>query len=124
MFSYGSGLIASMFMITVDSKHEYFQKMKNLMEFKTRLDSRIQLTPMEYEKLMEEREGKYGKKDYETDERDVDLLFHSTYYLYSVDAKWRRYYKIKYGLHFKSIASVKDSKSEQRLLSLQSQITK
>ena len=63
LFSYGSGCAASMFYVHV--KHGYkTHPLFTHAEFQTRLDSRIKLTPTEYDLWMSHREGLFGKKDY------------------------------------------------------------
>ena len=49
MFSYGSGCAASMFWIKVVG---CYKNLQNAAEFQTRLDSRVKISAIEYDKLM------------------------------------------------------------------------
>ena len=62
MFSYGSGCAASMFTIHVNGNYQHIQK---ACEFKSRLESRIKVSPEEFDKLMAYREKMYGRCNFE-----------------------------------------------------------
>lgn len=61
MFSYGSGCAASMFMIKVNGDYKHIQK---TCEFKTRLESRIKVSPEDFDSLMAYRESMFNKCNY------------------------------------------------------------
>lgn len=58
MFSYGSGCAASMFMIRV---REGYQTVIGNSLFKSRLESRVKVSPEEYDQWMTWREYNFGK---------------------------------------------------------------
>lgn len=74
MFSYGSGCAASMFMIRVNGDYSHIQRTS---EFKTRLESRIKLSPEEFDKWMAHRESLFGKANYEPTVRSTCLCLSS-----------------------------------------------
>ncbi|KAI8322832.1 hydroxymethylglutaryl-CoA synthase [Martensiomyces pterosporus] len=88
LFSYGSGCAASMYSFRVrGSTSEIAEKL----ELAKRLDSRIEVSPAEFEKIMELREKTHNAQDYEPT-GIVDQLFPGTYYLQKIDSMWRRAY--------------------------------
>lgn len=88
MFSYGSGLAATMYMISVQGPTSYIAKAANLEE---RLMERVFHTPEEFSAVLKDRETKYGKFDW-SPTSDQKELFPGTYYLASVDEHGRRKY--------------------------------
>lgn len=109
MYSYGSGCSASMFTIKVKEDYDII---KLTSDFHQRLDNRIKKSPEEYEEWLAYREAHYTKKNYEA-VGPIDELVPGTYYLESVDEKWRRTYK---RLHQMSI-TVNSPSSKQFALS-------
>lgn len=89
MFSYGSGCAASMFTIRVK---EDYNIIRFTSDYTERLNNRIKKTPEEYENCLAERETHYGVKGYNP-VGDTSELLPGTYYLESIDEKWRRTYK-------------------------------
>lgn len=88
MFSYGSGLAASMFMLNVNSS---LQDMKEKLDLENRLKKRISATPEEFTTALTQREQQYNAANY-TPTNPVEKLFPGTYYLTSVDHLERRSY--------------------------------
>eukprot|EP00730_Choanoeca_flexa_P019937 TRINITY_DN9750_c0_g1_i1.p1 TRINITY_DN9750_c0_g1~~TRINITY_DN9750_c0_g1_i1.p1 ORF type:complete len:505 (+),score=110.52 TRINITY_DN9750_c0_g1_i1:166-1680(+) len=88
MFSYGSGLAATLFSIRVQGD---VTPIKQVTQVKARLDARSSLTPVEFEKNLTEREENYTKYDY-TMPNPAEGLAKGTFYLKSIDAMERRHY--------------------------------
>jgi len=88
MFSYGSGLAASMFSVRVRKPVTHIKKAINLQD---RLVSRVAVDPEEYHQTVDKREEDYTKFDYEP-ESSVDHFFPGTYFLDKVDEMHRRSY--------------------------------
>ncbi|KAJ3278177.1 hypothetical protein HK104_002585, partial [Borealophlyctis nickersoniae] len=90
LFSYGSGLAASMFSVTVRGSTAQMAQNLKLAE---RLSQRTKIEPEEFDRIMLLREKTHNVRDYEptraVDERN---LFPGTYYLEKVDDKFRRKY--------------------------------
>ncbi|KJE90152.1 hydroxymethylglutaryl-CoA synthase 1, variant [Capsaspora owczarzaki ATCC 30864] len=92
MFSYGSGLAASMFSLRFVSAPETIAT--GLSDVKPRLDSRIVVDPADFDRLMHLREETHNLTKY-APVGNVDHLFPGTWYLDFVDEKFRRTYKQK-----------------------------
>jgi len=95
LFSYGSGFAAAMFSIAVNNCPE---KLENLvaplrasMEL---LKQRRKVSPESFSKALKLREAAYGKAPYKP-VGSTDDLFPGTFYLVSVDEKFRRDYARK-----------------------------
>lgn len=56
MFSYGSGCAASMFSIKVSQNGWDYRKVIERSNFKARLDSRVKISPEEFDQWMIQRE--------------------------------------------------------------------
>ncbi|KAM7258520.1 hypothetical protein ACFE04_014261 [Oxalis oulophora] len=96
MFSYGSGLTATMFSLKLQEGQSPFSlsNIATVMNIDEKLKARHEVGPekfIETLKLMEER---YGAKDFVTD-KDCSLLAPGTYYLTEVDSLYRRFYDQK-----------------------------
>lgn len=91
LFSYGSGLAASLFSCKVKGDISHIAKNLNIQE---KLTSRKTETPEAYEKAIELRENAHLKKNF-TPVGSIDLLQEGVYYLTNVDEKFRRSYEIK-----------------------------
>jgi len=96
MFSYGSGLIASMFsIISVNRPKQKFnlEKIKNqLSDIEKRLDSRVCFSPNDYTSILERKELLYNKANYTTCEELHSKVSPSSYVLVGVDEAYRRNY--------------------------------
>lgn len=57
MFSYGSGLASSLFLLRVEQNVRIF---RDLMGVKSRLAQRIKISPEEYDIVMDNREKNFG----------------------------------------------------------------
>jgi len=91
LFSYGSGLAASLFSCKVKGDISYIAK---ILDIQHKLDSRTTQTPQEYEAAIALRENAHLQKDFKP-VGSIDLLQKGTYYLTNVDEKFRRSYEIK-----------------------------
>jgi hydroxymethylglutaryl-CoA synthase len=89
MFSYGSGLAASMFLIK--GRASTTSIAANL-QIESRLKSRVKVSPEEYARIMLEREQAYGTLKEGPLRVNLDRLFEGTYYVSNIDAKWKRTY--------------------------------
>ena len=91
LFSYGSGLAASLFSVRVlgDIKH-----ITHNLALDTKLQNRKTETPEDYEKALALREAAHLQKAY-TPQGSLDLLQPGTYYLTAVDDRYRRSYAVK-----------------------------
>lgn len=95
LFSYGSGLASSMFSLTVtDDQSDLENFIHSLHSVKERLLQRKELEPTEFVKILEIREQNHNAKSYNP-QCSVDDIFPGTYYLRSVDEKFRRFYNRK-----------------------------
>jgi hydroxymethylglutaryl-CoA synthase len=91
MFSYGSGLTATMFSLRVARS---LAPMAQQIDLKNRLAQRIKMDPAEFTKTLALRRDRVGQKDYVPAEATHDM-FPGTYYLDRIDDKHRRFYKRK-----------------------------
>ncbi len=91
LFSYGSGLAATLLSMKVVGD---ISKITKVLSVKERLDSRIQKSPKEYEEAIELREKAYMKKSFKP-VGSIDYIPEGTYYLKEIDDKFRRSYTRK-----------------------------
>ncbi|KAJ1980365.1 3-hydroxy-3-methylglutaryl coenzyme A synthase [Dimargaris verticillata] len=89
MFSYGSGSAASMFSLRV--RGDTTKMAQNLL-VRQRLESRAKISAEAFDQLMSLRESTHQLRDYQPT-GDLANLFPGTYYLESIDSKFRREYK-------------------------------
>lgn len=89
LFSYGSGLTASIFSVQVKSSIKYIADNVALLK---RLQDRLLIDPADYTKTMDLRASRHLEKSY-TPTDDISQLFPGTYYLTQLDDKMRRLYK-------------------------------
>lgn len=95
VFSYGSGLAASMFSLSVTSDVSALEKiMRNAKACVSHLDDRIKVSPESFTEIIEKKETTNHLAPY-TPSGSIDDLFPNTFYLESVDEKHRRFYKRK-----------------------------
>lgn len=88
MFSYGSGLAASMWSMRIrDSVSEIREKS----DVRRRLEARTVVRPEEYCAAMDLRQESFGKPSY-TPVSGLEHLPPNTFYLREVDELWRRHY--------------------------------
>jgi len=91
LFSYGSGLAASMFSLKVVGSTD---QMKLCFNIEKRLEKRNKISPEQFETLMCAREEAHGKKGYTPSGLvDAEGFFTGSWYLDTVDEKYRRSYK-------------------------------
>lgn len=98
MFSYGSGLTATMFSFKFNEGQHPFSlsNIANVMNVDGKLKSRHEFSPEKFIETMKLMEHRYGAKDFVTS-KDSSLLAPGTYYLTEVDSKYRRFYSKKDG---------------------------
>lgn len=93
LFSYGSGLAASMYSISVASEINKVEKLISSLSYvKPLLGKRLEVPPNEFSKLMDIREKNNHSAPYEPT-GSIDVLFPGTYYLKTVDQMHRRTYE-------------------------------
>jgi len=88
MFSYGSGLAATMFSFQVRSSVADIAKKANIVE---RLNQRVAISPEEYTQVMKLREDTHSQANYKP-VSGINQLFPGTYYLEQIDDMKRRSY--------------------------------
>lgn len=88
LFSYGSGLASTMFSFTVAQPTDDLRKNLNV---RARLESRLVVPAEEFDATMHLREESHQLKDY-VPKGDPTRMFPGTFYLASVDDKFRRSY--------------------------------
>lgn len=91
MFSYGSGLASSMFILRFTSS---VTEMRRNLDLHGRLLARIKVPVEVYDRIMDERVEMFHKKGY-TLETNLEHLEEGAFYLVSVDDKYRRTYARK-----------------------------
>lgn len=88
MFSYGSGLAATLFSMQVKDSVE---PMRQISDVQQRLAARTKIAPEEFEKLLDQREKDYTRFDYKPTV-GKEAVNPGTYYLTNVDNMERRFY--------------------------------
>ncbi|MBA0657089.1 hypothetical protein Goklo_009399 [Gossypium klotzschianum] len=98
LFSYGSGLTATMFSLRLhEGQHPFsLSNIATVMNIAGKLKSRHEFAPEKFVETMHLMEHRYGAKDFVTS-KDCSLLSPGTYYLTEVDSKYRRFYAKKDG---------------------------
>lgn len=91
LFSYGSGLAATMMSVVIKGDVSRINKILN---FEERLAARTTVTPQQYEAAIALREALYGQKDY-TPTGSIEHIAPGTYYLTNINDKFQRSYAIK-----------------------------
>ncbi|PSR91525.1 Hydroxymethylglutaryl-CoA synthase [Actinidia chinensis var. chinensis] len=96
MFSYGSGLSATMFSFQIrEGQHPFcLSNIATVMNVGGKLKSRHEFPPEKFVETMKVMEHRYGAKDFVTS-KDCSLLSPGTYYLTEVDSMYRRFYAKK-----------------------------
>ncbi|XP_050228579.1 hydroxymethylglutaryl-CoA synthase [Mercurialis annua] len=96
LFSYGSGLTATMFSLRLqEGQHPFsLSNIASVMNVGAKLKSRHEFSPEKFVETMKLMEHRYGAKDFVTS-KDCSLLAPGTYYLTEVDAMYRRFYAQK-----------------------------
>lgn len=96
MFSYGSGLTASMFSLKLNEGQNPFSlsNVAAVMNVGNKLKSRHEFPPEKFVETLKLMEHRYGAKDFVTS-KDTSLLAPGTYYLTEVDFMYRRFYSKK-----------------------------
>lgn len=93
LFSYGSGFASSLFTISstsdADKLSTVTSKLSHLMPM---LQDRVKVSPGAFSKVLEIRQQNHHKAPYEPS-GSIDVLFPGTYYLKSIDDKYRRIYE-------------------------------
>ncbi|XP_060065136.1 hydroxymethylglutaryl-CoA synthase 1-like isoform X2 [Ylistrum balloti] len=95
LFSYGSGLAASMFSLRISEDTSKFSALQVLYsclsDVKPRLESRQKSSPKEFDRIMKLREDTHNKAPY-VPVGSTDTLFPGTWYLTGIDSMHRRSY--------------------------------
>jgi len=92
MFSYGSGMAATMYSITVsDDVSRINRLLTSLTSIDSVLDARIKFTPQEFVDVLKQREESHNKADFKPAQSEK-YLQSDTFYLERVDSKFRRFY--------------------------------
>ncbi|XP_010533729.1 PREDICTED: hydroxymethylglutaryl-CoA synthase-like [Tarenaya hassleriana] len=94
MFSYGSGLTATMFSLKLRENAAPFglSDIATAMDVAGKLKNRHEFSPEKFVETMKLMEHRYGAKDFVTNKEQIGLLSPGTYYLVEVDSKYRRFY--------------------------------
>lgn len=88
LFSYGSGLSATLFSVVFKGNTKYIA---DLIDLKGRLAARSLVDPVAYSATMDLRQSRHLLSSYLPSE-PIDSLFPGTYYLTEIDSKMRRQY--------------------------------
>ncbi|BAU02420.1 hypothetical protein VIGAN_11194500 [Vigna angularis var. angularis] len=93
LFSYGSGLTATMFSLRLqEGQHPFnLSNIVTVMNVSDKLKQRLEIRPEEFVETLKIMEHRYGGKDFVTS-KDCSYLPPGTFYLTSVDSMYRRYY--------------------------------
>jgi len=91
MYSYGSGLSSAMFSIVVKSSITNIQENTNV---HNRIANRIAIPPIEFTKILENREKMIKDPHYQLSELNTMHFTSGTFYLAKMDEKLRRHYEI------------------------------
>ncbi|KAH3662216.1 hypothetical protein OGAPHI_005464 [Ogataea philodendri] len=91
LFSYGSGLAASLFSAKVTGDISHIVK---VLDIQNKLDSRKHRTPEEYEAGLSLREKIHLQKSFKPT-GDIDYIPKGSFYLTEIDDKFRRVYEVK-----------------------------
>ncbi|XP_031284154.1 hydroxymethylglutaryl-CoA synthase [Pistacia vera] len=96
LFSYGSGLTATMFSLKLNEGQNPFSlsNIASVMNVAAKLKSRTEFPPEKFVEVLKVNEHRYGSKDFQTN-KDISLLAPGTYYLTEVDSMYRRFYAQK-----------------------------
>ncbi|XP_010676575.2 hydroxymethylglutaryl-CoA synthase [Beta vulgaris subsp. vulgaris] len=96
MFSYGSGLTATMFSFRLNEGQQPFSlsNIAAVMNVADKLKSRHEFEPEKFVETLKLMEHRYGAKEFVTS-KDTSLLAPGTYYLTEVDSMYRRFYAKK-----------------------------
>eukprot|EP00055_Hartaetosiga_balthica_P004190 m.10515 g.10515 ORF g.10515 m.10515 type:complete len:509 (+) comp3682_c0_seq1:60-1586(+) len=113
MFSYGSGLAATLFSLKVNDKVGFIANKANVIN---RLNSRTKLEPSVFEEMLDEREKNYTKMNYKI-ANPTNGLFPGTYFLKEVDNMERRFYGRAQNRNMSTLASPQQPNNNQPLAS-------
>ncbi|XP_072396161.1 hydroxymethylglutaryl-CoA synthase 1 [Diabrotica undecimpunctata] len=92
LFSYGSGLAASMFSVTVSNNIDSLKRIiSNSSLVMSRLEQRVKFEPKKFEASLELRQETCHKAPYEP-VSSIEGYFPGTYYLVKIDEMHRRFY--------------------------------
>lgn len=95
-FSYGSGSMATFFSFQFDASVRNLDWIRELTtKINCEIDSRIKITPAEYEKLMGRRKEMFGISNWTASDSDLKDLSKGTIYLSKIDSEYRRIYSEK-----------------------------
>lgn len=105
VFSYGSGLISSMFSLRVSHGAEPFSlpRLSEAIGVSSLLENRVKVSPEEFVKTMHLMESRYGACDY-VPKFSADHLQDGVFYLSKVDDLYRRTYERKGVSHVNGVS--------------------
>ncbi|GAB6031624.1 Hydroxymethylglutaryl-CoA synthase, cytoplasmic [Chamberlinius hualienensis] len=113
LFSYGSGLASSMYSVSISEDFSPESPLSRLLsgisDVEQRLESRIKISPKEFQDTLKHREEIHSKAPYKP-QADITDLFSGTWYLEDVDEMHRRKYNCKPDADI-GVISEKDGKS-------------
>jgi len=93
MFSYGSGLAASMFSLRVSSNgDEALKRISDVLDIEKRFKDRIECTPEEFSRTMLKRELLHLTDSFVPD-GELSMMYPGSFYLTKKDDKCRRFYE-------------------------------
>jgi hydroxymethylglutaryl-CoA synthase len=93
MFSYGSGLAASMFSIRArENAKDRLREIQHILDIHGRLNARVECPPSEFADAMVLRETLHNTDSF-APSSDTSSLFPGTFYLTNKDDMCRRYYQ-------------------------------
>jgi 3-hydroxy-3-methylglutaryl CoA synthase len=93
LFGYGTGVSATICMMR-GRDPEQLERMKEKCNVENILNERILLDEAEVNRRLEEKKRRYGQNDWSTTD-SLSEIRENTYYLLSIDSRWRRYYSFK-----------------------------
>ncbi|CCI49086.1 unnamed protein product [Albugo candida] len=98
MYSYGSGFVASMFQLQIASDRNgnrfSLERIAISLDLEARLQSRVQKTPIEFQRYLELRIRSFGQKEC-SPIQPIDDLRDGTFYLNCIDTSHQRMYAQK-----------------------------
>ncbi|KAK5577168.1 hypothetical protein RB653_002106 [Dictyostelium firmibasis] len=97
IFSYGSGLAASLFSLRINNSNSLFKTndIGRISNIKERLLNRVKTSPEEFSRILDIREKSHQMSGARTPIDTLDYVSPGTFYLDKIDDKLIRHYKIK-----------------------------
>ena len=93
LFSYGSGLAATLFHLSFNNKSNIsLDNLSKMLDLDNLLDTRVELNPEEFTDCLSRRENEYGIFPWSVDKINTKNIREGTYYLENIDNLGRRTY--------------------------------